>query len=192
MVFAKSKMLFLGGALTLALRPGVLATNKAKENASIWMQSARKLQHDEFLKICGDVFMSPDHMQQHSYLMSDFADEITNLCLKIAPNPDQGTCQKDAFNTLDPSLQSAFFRHAAQHMGDKIMPIELMVEWGDAGYIISNKTAIEQEVMRNDLCVEVRESIGGELKAEQLYRRISLAGKDSCLKVPLTFFLLFC
>jgi len=162
MIFANSKMLFLGGLLSAVWRPGVLAENDAKDDASTWIESARKLQADHFLKICGDVFMSPDHMQQQSYLMSDFADEVSNLCLKIAPEPDQGTCQKNDFNSLDASLQTAFFRHAAQHMGSKMMPMETVMAWGDAGYIISNKTAIEQEMMRNDLCVEIRGSIGDE------------------------------
>lgn len=163
MILANSKVLFLGGVLTISLRPGVLGNDENKDNASTWIESARKLQNDKFLEVCDKVFLSPDHVQQHSYLMSDFAAEVTNLCHKIAPNPDQGTCQKHGFHSLDPSLQTAFFRHAAQHMGDKVMPIEMMKNWGNAGYIISNKMAIEKDVMRNDLCVEVRDSIGGRL-----------------------------
>ena len=159
MVFLNSKALFMGGVLTLALRPGVLGN---RNDASSWMQSARKLQANKFFEVCDEVFMSADHMQQHSYLMSDFAEEVTALCHKIAPNPDQGTCETHDFNGLDSSLQEAFFQHASQHMGDKAMPIEMMMEWGNAGYIVSNKTAIEQDVMRKDLCVEIREAIGGK------------------------------
>lgn len=162
MIFANGQALFLGAVLTLALRQGVLGKKESKNTASIWVERARRLNTNEFMKICGDVFMSPDHMQQHSYLMSDFADEVSNLCVKLAPHSDQGTCQKEAFVSLDSSLQQAFFRHASQHMGNKTMPIEMMLEWGNAGYIVSDKTAIEQDVMRNDLCVEVHESIGGK------------------------------
>ena len=140
-------------------RPGVLGK---KNDASSWMQSARKLEATEFLEVCDEVFMSPDHMDQHSYLMSDFAEEVMALCERIAPNPDQGTCESHNFNGLDSRLQEAFFRHASQQMGDKAMPIEMMVEWGNAGYIVSNKTAIEEDVMRKDLCVEIREAIGGK------------------------------
>lgn len=182
MIFANSKVLFLGGMLSVLCRPGVLAENDAKENAPTWIENARKLQGDQFLNICGDVFMTIDHMQQHSYLMSDFADEVSNLCLKIAPEPDQGTCQKSDFSSLDISLQTAFFRHASQHMGSKMMPMEMVIAWGDAGYIVSNKTSIELEMMKNDLCVEIRKSIGGRLKlnlAETLCHRTTLFPRSS-------------
>ena len=167
MIFANGKAPLLGAVLASVLWSGVLGIHMGNDDRTSWLQSARRLQTDKFMQVCGDVFMSPDHMQQHSYLMSDFADEVTNLCLKIAPNPDQGICQRNGFNNLDSSLQNAFFRHAAQHMGRKQMPISMMMEWGNAGYIVSDKTAIEQEVMRNDLCVEVHESIGGKLKFTQ-------------------------
>lgn len=160
MIFANGKAFFLGAVLTIALWPSILGNNEIDSDSSFWIDSARKLQTAEFMQLCDDVFMSPDHMQQQSYLMSDFADEVTNLCLKIAPNPDQGTCQRSGFTSLNSSLQDAFFRHASQHMIKKKMPTELMMQWGDAGYIVSDKSTIEQDVMRNDLCVEVHESIG--------------------------------
>jgi len=162
MIFANGKALVLGAVLTIALSPGILAKSDNTNDTKLWIESARRLQANEFMELCGDVFMSPDHMQQQSYLMSDFADEISNLCLKIAPNSDQGTCQKNDFGNLDSSLQNAFFRNAGQHMGNKKMPIDMMMEWGDAGYVVSDKSAIEQNVMRNDLCVEVHESIGDD------------------------------
>jgi len=162
MVSSNGKALFVGAVLKFALHYDVLATNETENGRSLWIKSARELKTAEFLNVCGEVFMSPDHLQQQSYLMSDFADEVTNLCLKIAPNPDQGVCQTTDFNNLDSALQNAFFRHAAQHMSNKKMPVEMMMKWGDAGYIVSDKTAIEQDVMRNDLCVEVRESIGDD------------------------------
>lgn len=162
MVFVNGKAFVLSAVLTIALWPGILGKNENDNSTALWIKTARKLQAHEFMEICGDVFMSPDHMQQHSYLMSDFADEVTNMCFKIAPNPDQGTCLGSGFGSLNSSLQNAFFRHAAQHMSKKQMPIDLMMQWGDAGYIVSDKTSIEQDVMRNDLCVEVHESIGDE------------------------------
>jgi len=162
MILANGKALFLSAMLTIALWPRILGNNANSEDTTFWIESARKLQTTEFMEVCGGVFMSPDHMQQQSYLMSDFADEVTNLCLNIAPNHDQGTCQRNGFGSLDSTLQNAFFRHAAQQMGKKKMPINLMMEWGNAGYIVSDKTSIEQDVMRNDLCVEVHESIGDD------------------------------
>ena len=147
--------------LTSIIWPGILGNQENSNREMSWIDNARKLKTSEFIQLCNDVFMSPDHMQRQSYLMSDFADEVTDLCLRIAPNPDQGICNRKSFSSLKSSLQSAFFRHASQHMGKKEMPIDLMMEWGDAGYIVSDKSAIEQDVMRNDLCVEVHESIGG-------------------------------
>lgn len=149
----------MSSALIIATWPGARGENGIDD---LWIERARQLQTREFMQICSDVLMSPDHMKQQSYLMSDFADEVTNLCLNIAPNPDQGTCQRNDFSSLKSSLQNAFFRHATQHLGKKEMPINLMMEWGDAGYVVSDKSAIEQEVMRNDLCGEVHESIGDE------------------------------
>ena len=158
MMFRNGKTVIMSSLLMIATWQGAIGEN---EHENLWIERARKLQTSEFMKLCSDVFLSPDHTQQRSYLMSDFADEVTNLCLKIAPNPDQGTCQRNGFRSLESSLQNAFFRHATYHMGKKEMPINMMMEWGDAGYIVSDKSAIEQEVMRNDLCAEVHESIGG-------------------------------
>jgi len=162
MMLPKGKTFILSSVLTIATWPGVLGENVTDNATTFWIESARRLQTSEFMQLCSDVFMSPDHMKQQSYLMSDFADEVTSLCLKIAPNPDQGTCQRNGFSSLKSSLQNAFFRHATQHMGKKEMPINLMMEWGDAGYVVSDKSAIEQDVMRNDLCAEVHESIGDD------------------------------
>lgn len=152
--------------LTIALCPGVHGSNVNNNDSDVWVDRARKLQTREFMDICGEVFMSQDHMQQQSYLMSDFADEVTNLCLKFAPNPDQGTCIRNGFGSLNPSFQNAFFRQASQHMGHQNLPISALVAMGDAGYIVSDKTSIELETMKNDLCIEVHGSFGGRL---QLY-----------------------
>mmetsp|Transcript_8882 Transcript_8882/g.21717 ORF Transcript_8882/g.21717 Transcript_8882/m.21717 type:complete len:564 (-) Transcript_8882:86-1777(-) len=160
MIFKNRIVVSMSVVLTTIIWPGILGKEANGNDATSWIENARKLQTSEFIQLCIDVFMSPDHMQQQSYLMSDFADEVTNLCLRIAPNPDQGTCKRNGFHSLKSSLKNAFFRHATQHMGEKELPIDLMMELGDVGYIVSDKSAIEQDVMRNDLCVEVHESIG--------------------------------
>eukprot|EP00536_Pseudo-nitzschia_multiseries_P000332 jgi/Psemu1/62571/estExt_Genemark1.C_40209 len=123
------------------------------------VQRARKLNTREFMEECDQVFMNEEHIKQHTYLMSHFAEEVTDLCSRLAPNPDQGTCRRSGFGSLDNSLKKAFFRQAVQHTNNNF-PMDLVASWGDAGYIISDKTNIEKDVLRNDLCSEVFTSIG--------------------------------
>ena len=146
------------------LWPMVLGNDAKNNNSVSWIDRIRKLEEGKFMPTCLEAFMSPDHMQGNSYLMSDYADEVTNLCLKFAPNPDQGTCNKKGFDSLDTAFQTAFFRHATQHMAKKKLPMFALMSMGDAGYIVSDKTGVELETMRNDLCVEVHAAFGGTLR----------------------------
>lgn len=143
-----------------ALWPVALGKDAKIDNSLSWIDAIRKLEGGKFMPACLEAFMSPDHMQGNSYLMSDYADEVTNLCLKFAPNPDQGTCKRKSFDSLDTAFQKAFFRHATQHMAKKKLPMFALMSMGDAGYIVSDKTGIELKAMRNDLCVEVHTAFG--------------------------------
>mmetsp|Transcript_7830 Transcript_7830/g.19450 ORF Transcript_7830/g.19450 Transcript_7830/m.19450 type:complete len:558 (-) Transcript_7830:138-1811(-) len=158
-MFTNGKVFLKCMALTVALTPAVIASTQNANNSNTWIQRARKLNAREFMENCDEVFMNSEHIKQHSYLMSHFAEEVTDLCLRLAPNPDQGTCRRTGFGSLDTSLKKAFFRHAVQHTNNNF-PMDLVASWGDAGYIISDKTNIEKDVLRNDLCSEVYTSIG--------------------------------
>lgn len=168
MIFPKSKALIqcISLVLAVALRPPVVLGNNMKNNnnSESWMHKARALNQREFVQACDEVFLSPEHLRKNSYLMSDYAMEVTDLCLKFAPDPEQGTCRKNGFGSLGATLQNTFFQHAAHHMGREKLPISVLISMGDAGYIVSDKTSIELDSMRNDLCVGLHESFGGKLQ----------------------------
>ena len=166
MIFPNSKALLQCAVLTVALWPTVVlgSNNENNNHSESWVHRARGLQEREFQQICNEVFLSEDHLQKTSYFMSDYAEEVTDLCLKFAPNSDQGTCRENSFGSLSAGFQNAFFTHAAHQMGkDKSLPISAIMAMGNVGYIVSDKTSLELNTMRNDLCVEVHGSFGGML-----------------------------
>lgn len=171
--------------LTISLWPAVVANNNNENKSTVWINRARRLNTKEFMVECDQVFMNSEHVKQHSYLMSHFAEEVTDLCRRLAPNDDQGTCRSTGFGRLDNSLKQAFFRQAVQHTGHTDLPIDLIASWGDAGYIISDKTNIEQDELRNDLCSEVYTSIGADFINHIPSSSIPVAGGS---KVPDSFF----
>jgi len=164
MIFADGKTLLRCTMLTATLWHGVLGSNHDISHSDSWVNGARRLNTKQFMEICDDVLISPQRMQQQIYHMSDFADEVTDLCLRLAPNPDQGTCRKSKFRSLDIRLQKAFFSEAGKHSGHKPFPMEKIASMGDAGYVISDntKSTIQQASMRTALCAEVHKSIGEE------------------------------
>ncbi|MGK3738241.1 MAG: hypothetical protein ACI90V_005088 [Bacillariaceae sp.] len=164
MIFPNSKALLQCAVLTVALWPTVvLGSNENDNNSESWVHRVRGLQEREFQQVCNEVFLSEDHLQKTSYFMSDYAEEVTDLCLKFAPNSDQGTCRENSFGSLGASFQNAFFTHAAHQLGRDKLPISALMSMGNVGYIVSDKTALELNTMRNDLCVELHGSIGGML-----------------------------
>lgn len=161
MIFPNSKALLQCAVLTVALWPTVvLGSNENDNNSESWVHRVRGLQEREFQQVCNEVFLSEDHLQKTSYFMSDYAEEVTDLCLKFAPNSDQGTCRENSFGSLGASFQNAFFTHAAHQLGRDKLPISALMSMGNVGYIVSDKTALELNTMRNDLCVELHGSIG--------------------------------
>ena len=157
-MYINGKALYHCMALTIALWPAANAND-----SDGWIRHARNLSTRDFMQECDQVLMNAAHIEHHSYLMSHFADEVTDLCHMIAPNPDQGSCRSTGFESLNGSLKRAFFRQAVQHAGTANFPVDLVASWGDAGYIISDKSNVEKDALRNDLCSEVYSSIGGEL-----------------------------
>ena len=153
--------------LAVTLRSPVVLGNANVINDNTfesWVHKARALNQREFVEACDEVLLSPEHLRKNSYLMSDYAMEVTDLCLKFAPDPEQGTCRKNSFGSLGATLQNTFFQHAAHHMGREKLPISVLISMGDAGYIVSDKTSVELDSMRNDLCVGLHKSFGGMLE----------------------------
>jgi hypothetical protein len=142
----------------LALMSTLLtAVATAKED---WMEKARSLQVSEFMQVCNEVFMRD--MPGNSYLMSDFARDVTTFCTQFATS--KSICPNSGFQGLQSDFQDAFFRSASQQMGismDKF-PIAALTSMGDTGYIFSQKTQPELDAMRNDLCLQMQTAFGGE------------------------------
>ena len=155
--------------LTFALQPlAAVGSSMMKKNidasGNTWVHRALLLDPNEFIQVCKQVFLRQEHLQKNSYLMSDYATEVSDLCQVFAPNPEQGTCRMNDFNSIGPSFQTTFFQHASNHMDIEKLPINVLMSMGDAGYIVSDKSMVELNSMRNDLCVELHLSFGGTLR----------------------------
>jgi hypothetical protein len=146
-------------AWQLVLWPCVFATfAKGEED---WIQNVRKLQAGQFMQVCNQVFMSD--LPRNSYLMSDFANDVGTFCTQFST--EKSICPNGGFESLQVDFQDAFFRHASQHMGTPMarFPASALARLGDTGYIVSDKTLIELDVMKNDLCVQMQTAFGGKL-----------------------------
>ena len=148
--------------LHLALWPCVLGAMSSSNNNEVeenWMQKVRKLQAGQFMSTCNQVMMGS--VQGNTYLMSDFANDVGNFCTRFSTNQEQ--CPGSGFRSLQINFQDAFFRHAAQHMGRPMIsfPMAALMQVGDTGYIISDKSQTELDAMKNDLCVEMQYAFGG-------------------------------
>ena len=126
-----------------------------------WIQNVRKLQAGQFMQVCNQVFMKS--MPHNSYLMSNFASDVGSFCSQFSTK--KSICPHGGFSNLQVDFQDAFFRHASQHMGTvtRRFPSGALTRLGDTGYIVSDKTAIELDVMKSDLCVQMQAAFGGEL-----------------------------
>jgi hypothetical protein len=136
----------------------VLLTIAAAEED--WMEKVRRLQGGEFMQICNQFFMSD--MSHNSYLMSDFAQDVTSFCSQFATR--KSICPNSGFRGLEKDFQDAFFRSASQQMGASMerFPLEALTSMGDTGYVFSEKSKPELDAMRNDLCVQMQTAFGGE------------------------------
>lgn len=151
-------------AWQLVLWPCVLATLATGEDD--WIQNVRRLQPPEFMQVCNQVFMRD--MPRRSYLMSNFATDIGSFCSQFSTK--KSSCPNGGFQNLQLDFQDAFFRHAAVHAGTPMarFPFSALTRLGDTGYIVSDRTAVELDVMKNDLCVEMQTAFGGELSSCKL------------------------
>jgi len=156
--------------LTFALQPLAAVGSSMMKNidasGNTWVHRALLLDPNEFIQVCKQVFLRQEHLQKNSYLMSDYATEVSDLCQVFAPNPEQGTCRMNDFNSIGSSFQKTFFQHASNHMDIEKLPINVLMSMGDAGYIVSDKSKVELNSMRNDLCVELHLSFGDEFLAK--------------------------
>lgn len=146
----------------LVLLPSVFATMTTAVGAD-WKQEVRRLQDvGQFMQVCNQSFMSD--MNRNSYLMSDFANDVSQFCAQFATT--KSNCPQGGFQSLETDFQDAFFRSASQHMGIPMnkFPVGALTSLGDTGYIFSEKTQPELDSMRNDLCVQMQTTFGGELK----------------------------
>jgi hypothetical protein len=127
-----------------------------------WIHEVRKLQAGQFMQACNQAFMND--MSHDSYLMSDFAADVTKFCSEFSV--ERSSCPNNGFKGLQVDFQDAFFRHASQHMGSNLsrFPVSALMSIGDTGYIISDKTMIELDAMKNDLCVQMQTAFGGEFR----------------------------
>jgi hypothetical protein len=144
----------------LALMPSLFTSMVTAEED--WMQKVRKLQVGEFMQACNQVFMSD--MTANSYLMSDFANDVTVFCTQFATK--KSICPQSGFRSLELDFQDAFFRSASQHMGIPMnrFPVGALTSLGDTGYIFSQKTKPELDSMKNDLCIQMQTAFGGEFE----------------------------
>jgi hypothetical protein len=147
------KIILWKGALMIGLR----ATMTAAEED--WMEKVRRMQVGEFMTVCNQVFMSD--MPHNSYLMSDFANDVTSFCSQFATK--KSICPNTGFRGLPLDFQDAFFRSATQNMGISLdrFPMEALTSMGNTGYIFSQKTQPELDAMRNDLCIQMQTAFGG-------------------------------
>lgn len=144
----------------LALVPCLFSTMATAEED--WIEKVRRLQVGEFMQACNNVFMSD--MSQNSYLMSDFANDVTSFCAQFATK--KSICPNSGFRGLQLDFQDAFFRSASQHMNVPMsrFPVGALTTIGDTGYIFSQKTQPELDAMKNDLCVQMQTAFGGECR----------------------------
>ncbi|KAG7374453.1 hypothetical protein IV203_013548 [Nitzschia inconspicua] len=134
-------------------------TTAAEED---WMEKARRLQVGDFMQVCNRVFMQD--MPRNSYLMSDFAHDVTDFCAQFATQ--KSSCPNSGFRGLQLDFQDAFFRSASQQMGIPMnrFPVGALTSIGDTGYIFSQKTKPELDSMRNDLCIQMQTAFGGSMQ----------------------------
>jgi hypothetical protein len=147
--------------MQLALWPCVLG-GSVQNNSNDWIQTVRKLQVGQFMDVCTDVFMNDAGIRHNNYLMSDFASDLSDLCGRFSTQSVE--CPNSGFRGLKPNFQNAFFRHATQQTGIPMssFPLFSLKAMGDTGYIVSDKTRIELDVMKNDLCQELHTAFGGK------------------------------
>lgn len=144
----------------LAMVPSLLSTVATAEED--WIENVRRLQVGEFMQACNNAFMSD--MSHNSYLMSDFADDVSSFCARFATK--KSICPNSGFRGLQVDFQDAFFRSASQHMNVPMsrFPVSALTTIGDTGYIFSEKTQPELDAMKNDLCVQMQTAFGGECR----------------------------
>jgi hypothetical protein len=142
----------------ITMMPSLFVTMATAEED--WMEKVRRLQGSEFMQVCNQAFMSD--MQHNSYLMSDFAHDVTSFCSQFATK--KSICPDSGFRGLSLDFQNTFFQSASQQMGISMdrFPIGALTSMGDTGYIFSQKTQPELDAMRNDLCVQMQSAFGGE------------------------------
>ena len=135
-----------------------------------WIQNVRKLQAGQFMQVCNQVFMRD--MPRKSYLMSNFANDVGSFCSQFSTK--KSSCPKGGFSNLQVDFQDAFFRHASQHMGSAMrrFPFSALTRLGDTGYIVSDRTVVELDVMKNDLCVQMQTAFGGKPSLSYVEPRI--------------------
>ena len=144
----------------LVLWPAVLATGTHAEED--WIQNVRKLQVGHFMQVCNGVFMR--EKPRNSYLMSNFASDVGSFCSQFTTK--KSSCPSGGFSNLQVDFQDAFFRTASRHMGASMrrFPFSALTRLGDTGYIVSDRTAVELDAMKNDLCVQMQTAFGGMFK----------------------------
>jgi hypothetical protein len=147
--------------LQLALLSPVLGkVHYNGDNAEPWVQNVRKLvESGDFMQVCRETFVGDS--LDHSYLMSDYAREVGDLCGRFEMD---GGCPSGGFGGLPEFLQDTFFEPVISRVfqGSRMaIPTQSLMRLGDTGYIVSDKTATEVESIRNDFCVKLQGSFGG-------------------------------
>jgi hypothetical protein len=131
------------------------------DNLEPWVRSVRKLvESGDFMQVCREVFVG-DRLTQQSYLMSDYAREVGELCSRFEMD---GGCPSGGFSGLPEFLQDTFFEPVVGRIiqGTRTpFPTKSLMRLGDTGYIVSDKSATEVESIRNDFCVKLEGSFGG-------------------------------
>jgi hypothetical protein len=133
------------------------------DNSEAWVQQVRKLvDTGDFMQVCNQIFVGDERLTHHSYLMSDYAREVGDLCEMFEMD---GGCPSGGFADLPRFLQNIFFEPIMGRIiqGNRVpFPTYSLMRLGDTGYIISDKSATEVESMRNDFCVKLQSSFGGK------------------------------
>lgn len=149
--------------LTLALlSPALGNVYYHGDNAEPWVHNVRKLvELGEFMQACKDVFVGDSSLSNNSYLMSDYAREIGELCARY---PMDGGCPSGGFGSLPTFLQDLFFEPVVGRLmqgNGRPFPTQLLARLGDTGYIVSEESLPEIDSIRNDFCVKLQGSFGG-------------------------------